>query len=269
MTEELEEYILRHIDKEGETLSRLDRETHLYHLRPRMCSGHLQGKLLKMFVRMIRPKRILELGTFTGYSALAMAEGLVPGAELHTIEIDDELEDFIREHFCQAQQGKNIHLHIGDARDIIPQVGGKFDLVFMDANKRQYLEYYNLVFDYVNPDGFIIADNTLWDGKVVDYGKKLDAQTAGILEFNDFVAADERVEKVIIPLRDGLTIIHKLPLYSGSNHFYPACRRCARGTLQHHNLIRTTRRRRAHGNKRTSQTGRFEDALLPLVISEI
>ena len=125
---------------------------------------------------------------------------------------DDELEDFIREHFCQAQQGKNIHLHIGDARDIIPQVGGKFDLVFMDANKRQYLEYYNLVFDYVNPDGFIIADNTLWDGKVVDYGKKLDAQTAGILEFNDFVAADERVEKVIIPLRDGLTIIHKLPL---------------------------------------------------------
>ena len=125
---------------------------------------------------------------------------------------DDELEDFIREHFCQAQHGKNIHLHIGDARDIIPQVGGKFDLVFMDANKRQYLEYYNLVFDYVNPDGFIIADNTLWDGKVVDYGKKLDAQTAGILEFNDFVAADERVEKVIIPLRDGLTIIHKLPL---------------------------------------------------------
>lgn len=212
MTEELEEYILRHIDKEGETLSRLDRETHLYHLRPRMCSGHLQGKLLKMFVRMIRPKRILELGTFTGYSALAMAEGLAPGAELHTIEIDDELEDFIREHFCQAQQGKNIHLHIGDARDIIPQVGGKFDLVFMDANKRQYLEYYNLVFDYVNPDGFIIADNTLWDGKVVDYGKKLDAQTAGILEFNDFVAADKRVEKVIIPLRDGLTIIHKLPL---------------------------------------------------------
>ena len=161
---------------------------------------------------MIRPKRILDLGTFTGYSALAMAEGLVPGAELHTIEIDDELEDFIREHLCQAQQGKNIHLHIGDARDIIPQVGGKFALVFMDANKSQYLEYYNLVFDYVNPDGFIIADNTLWDGKVVDYGKKLDAQTAGILEFNDFVAADERVEKGIIPLRDGLTIIHKLPL---------------------------------------------------------
>lgn len=210
MTEELEDYILRHIDAEGDLLSRLDRETHLYHLRPRMCSGHLQGKLLKMFVRMIRPRRILELGTFTGYSALAMADGLDDGAELHTIEIDDELEDFIRLHFEQSPYADRIHLHIGDAREVIAQVGGQFDLVFMDANKRQYLEYYNLVFDHVSAGGFIIADNTLWDGKVVDFGKKLDAQTAGILEFNDFVAADPRVEKVIIPLRDGLTLIHKL-----------------------------------------------------------
>lgn len=210
MTEELEDYILRHIDAEGDLLSRLDRETHLYHLRPRMCSGHLQGKLLKMFVRMIRPRRILELGTFTGYSALAMADGLDDGAELHTIEIDDELEDFIRSHFEQSPYADRIHLHIGDAREVIAQVGGQFDLVFMDANKRQYLEYYNLVFDHVSAGGFIIADNTLWDGKVVDFGKKLDAQTAGILEFNDFVAADPRVEKVIVPLRDGLTLIHKL-----------------------------------------------------------
>lgn len=210
MTEELEYYILRHIDAEGDLLSRLDRETHLYHLRPRMCSGHLQGKLLKMFVRMIRPRRILELGTFTGYSALAMADGLDDGAELHTIEIDDELEDFIRSHFEQSPYADRIHLHIGDAREVIAQVGGQFDLVFMDANKRQYLEYYNLVFDHVSAGGFIIADNTLWDGKVVDFGKKLDAQTAGILEFNDFVAADPRVEKVIVPLRDGLTLIHKL-----------------------------------------------------------
>lgn len=211
MTEQLEDYILQHIDAEGDLLSRLDRETHLYHLRPRMCSGHLQGKLLKMFVRMIHPRRILELGTFTGYSALAMSEGMAPDAELHTIEIDDELEDFIRQHFSQSPIADRIHLHIGDAREVMAQVGGVFDLVFMDANKRQYLEYYNLVFDSVAPDGFIIADNTLWDGKVVDFGKKLDAQTAGILEFNDFVAADKRVEKVIIPLRDGLTIIHKLP----------------------------------------------------------
>ncbi len=211
MTEQLEDYILQHIDEEGDLLSRLDRETHLYHLRPRMCSGHLQGKLLKMFVRMIRPRRILELGTFTGYSALAMSEGMAPGAELHTIEIDDELEDFIRQHFSQSPIADRIHLHVGDAREVMAQVGGEFDLVFMDANKRQYLEYYNLVFDSVAPDGFIIADNTLWDGKVVDFGKKLDAQTAGILEFNDFVAADKRVEKVIVPIRDGLTIIHKLP----------------------------------------------------------
>lgn len=211
MTEELEDYILSHIDEEGEMLSRLDRETHLFHLRPRMCSGHLQGKLLKMFVRMIRPKNILELGTFTGYSALSLADGMTGDGELHTIEIDDELEDFIREHFENSSHADRLKLHVGDAREIIPQLGLTFDLVFIDANKRQYLEYYNLVFDYVTPGGFIIADNTLWDGKVVDYGKKLDAQTAGILEFNDFVARDKRVEKVILPLRDGLTLIHKLP----------------------------------------------------------
>ncbi len=211
MTEELEDYILSHIDEEGEMLSRLDRETHLFHLRPRMCSGHLQGKLLKMFVRMIRPKNILELGTFTGYSALSLADGMTGDGELHTIEIDDELEDFIREHFENSPHADRLKLHVGDAREIIPQLGLTFDLVFIDANKRQYLEYYNLVFDYVTPGGFIIADNTLWDGKVVDYGKKLDAQTAGILEFNDFVARDKRVEKVILPLRDGLTLIHKLP----------------------------------------------------------
>lgn len=211
MTEELEDYILSHIDEEGEMLSRLDRETHLFHLRPRMCSGHLQGKLLKMFVRMIRPKNILELGTFTGYSALSLADGMTGDGELHTIEIDDELEDFIREHFENSPHADRLKLHVGDAREIIPQLGLTFDLVFIDANKRQYLEYYNLVFDFVTPGGFIIADNTLWDGKVVDYGKKLDAQTAGILEFNDFVARDKRVEKVILPLRDGLTLIHKLP----------------------------------------------------------
>ena len=209
MTEELEDYILAHIDEEGDTLESLNRDTHLYHLRPRMCSGHLQGKILKMLVRMINPKTILELGTFTGYSALAMADGLTDG-ELHTIEIDDELEEFIINHFESAPNGNKIHLHIGDAREIIPQLNKQFDMVFIDANKRQYVEYYNLVFDYVRPGGFIIADNTLWDGKVVDWGKKLDAQTEGILNFNDFIAADKRVEKVILPIRDGLTLIHKL-----------------------------------------------------------
>lgn len=210
MTEELEDYILSHIDKEGESLHKLDRETHLFHLRPRMCSGHLQGRLLKMIVRMIRPKNILELGTFTGYSALSMAEGMDGDGELHTVEIDDELEDFIREHLEKSPYADRIHLYIGDALEIVPQLGLTFDLVFIDADKRRYDDYYNMVFDHVAHGGFILADNTLWDGKVVDYGKKLDAQTAGILRFNDLVAADPRVEKVILPLRDGLTIIRKI-----------------------------------------------------------
>lgn len=212
MSEELEEYILSHIDDEGDALARLNRETHIYHLRPRMCSGHLQGRLLKMFVRMINPQNILELGTFTGYSALCLAEGLIaPDGELDTIEIDDELEDFIRSHFEASPLADRLHLHIGDARDILPTIDKTFDLVFMDANKREYSEYYDLVFPRLAPGGFIIADNTLWDGKVVDWGKKLDAQTEGILKFNDYVAQDDRVEKVIIPLRDGLTIIYKKP----------------------------------------------------------
>ena len=212
MSEELEEYILSHIDDEGDALARLNRETHIYHLRPRMCSGHLQGRLLKMFVRMINPQNILELGTFTGYSALCLAEGLIaPDGELHTIEIDDELEDFIRSHFEASPLADRLHLHIGDARDILPTIDKTFDLVFMDANKREYSEYYDLVFPRLAPGGFIIADNTLWDGKVVDWGKKLDAQTEGILKFNDYIAHDDRVEKVIIPLRDGLTIIYKKP----------------------------------------------------------
>lgn len=210
MQEELEEYILSHIDAEGKVLSDLNRATHLYHLRPRMCSGHLQGRMLKMFVRMICPQRILELGTFTGYSALCLAEGLADDScEVHTIEIDDELEDFIKSHFALSPLVNRITLHIGDAREVLATINGDFDLVFIDANKREYCEYYNLVFDRVRPGGFIIADNTLWDGKVVEWGKKLDAQTAGILQFNDMVAADERVEKVIVPIRDGLTIIHK------------------------------------------------------------
>ncbi|MGN0206353.1 MAG: O-methyltransferase [Muribaculaceae bacterium] len=209
MTEELEEYILAHISPEGEMLRRLNRETHLYHLRPRMCSGHLQGRLLKMFVRMIAPKAILELGTFTGYSALCLAEGIAPDGVVHTIEIDDELEDFIRAHFDASEYGSRIVLHIGDAEQIVPTLDTRFDLVFIDANKRDYVAYYEMAMQVLNPGGFIIADNTLWDGKVVTCTEKIDAQTAGILAFNDHVAADDRVEVVIIPLRDGLTIIHK------------------------------------------------------------
>ncbi|MEG1538457.1 MAG: O-methyltransferase [Muribaculaceae bacterium] len=212
MQEDLEKYILNHIDEEGAMLQELNRDTHLFHLRPRMCSGHLQGRLLKMFVRMIKPRTILELGTFTGYSALCLAEGLPENGSLHTIEIDDELEDFIRQHFDKTDISEKIMLHVGDAKELLPQIEERFDLVFIDANKRDYEDYYNLVFDSVNEGGFIIADNTLWDGKVVEESSKIDAQTEGIKRFNELVARDKRVEKVIVPLRDGLTIIYKKPI---------------------------------------------------------
>lgn len=211
MTQDLEDYLLAHIDAEPEHLHQLDRDTHIELLYSRMCSGHLQGRLLKMLVRMIRPKRVLELGTYSGYSAQCLAEGLLDDeAHIHTIEIEDELEDFLRAHFDQSPVGHRITLHIGDCNDIVPTLGGDFDLVFIDANKRQYVDYFNLVIDHVKPGGFIIADNTLWDGKVADlHGKKLDPQTQGILNFNNLVAADPRLETVILPLRDGLTIMYK------------------------------------------------------------
>lgn len=214
MTEELENYILEHIDAEPQELAVLSRDTHLFHLRPRMCSGHLQGRLLKMFVRMINPRKILEIGTFTGYSALCFAEGLVAeDAEVHTIEIDDELEDFIRTHLDKSPYGNRVNLHIGDAADVMPNLDvDKFDLVFIDANKRNYIEYYDMVFDKVTPGGFIIADNTIWYEKVIDSAAKHDPQTEGVIQFNDYIAADNRVEKVMLPVRDGLTIIYKKPL---------------------------------------------------------
>ena len=157
---------------------------------------------------MIRPDKILELGTFTGYSALCMAEGLNPGGVLHTIEMDDELEDFTRPYLEQSPYKDNIHLHIGDAINVVPTLDETFDLVFIDADKRHYCEYYDLVFDKVRPGGFILADNTLWDGKIIDPQAR-DGQTVGIRKFNDLIASDTRVEKVIIPLRDGLTLIWK------------------------------------------------------------
>ena len=212
MNEELEEYILSHIDEEPEALARIDHDTHVQNYYWHMCSGHLQGRLIKMLTCMIRPRRVLELGTFSGYSALCLAEGLADDDCLvDTIEINDEQEDFIREHLALSPHGKRVTLHIGDARDIVPQLDARFDLVFIDANKRQYVEYYDLVMDYLNDGGFIIADNTLWAGKVVDPKAQREAQTRGIMAFNDHVKADPRVEVVIIPVRDGLTLIRKLP----------------------------------------------------------
>lgn len=210
MTDPIEQYILAHIDPEGEGLQQLNRDAHVNLLRPRMLSGHLQGRFLKMLCRMIRPKSVLELGTYAGYSALCMAEALADDATIDTIEIDDELEDFIRKHLDRSPSGHKIHLHFGDAFEVIPQLDKMFDLVFIDADKRNYCEYFELVFDKVTPGGFIVADNTLWDGKVLETPDENDAQTIGILAFNKKIAADSRVEKVILPLRDGITLIHKL-----------------------------------------------------------
>lgn len=205
----IEEYILNHIDEEGSLLKALNRDAHVNLMRPRMLSGHLQGRLLKMFCRMIQPKYILEIGTYTAYATLCLAEGADDDAEIHTIEVNDELEDFIKKHLYKTKLKDKIHLHIGDAMEIIPTLDYTFDLVFIDANKRVYSEYYNLIFDKVRSGGLIIADNTLWDGKVLDVPKSGDKQTIGIQHFNNMIAEDDRIEKVIIPLRDGLTLIWK------------------------------------------------------------
>lgn len=211
MYEAIEEYICNHIDAAEPALARLDRDTHVYHLRPRMVSGHLQGRILKMICRMIQPRRVLELGTFTGYSALCFAEGMAEDGEVHTLEIDDEVEDFAQEHFAMSPYGHMVKMIIGDALTTIASLTETYDLVFIDANKRDYLRYYEAVLPLVRPGGFILADNTLWDGKVVTEPDSHDPQTVGINTFNNFVATDPRVEKVILPLRDGLTILWKKP----------------------------------------------------------
>ena len=213
----VDEYIEQHIDAEGEYLHRLYRATQIKLLYGRMASGHIQGRVLKMLTTMIRPKNVLEIGTFSGYSALCMAEGLEEGSVLHTIEIFDELEDFTRPWLENSPWADKIQFHIGDALEVVPALGLTFDMAFIDGNKRIYPEYYKLVKQYVRKGGYIIADNTLWDGHVVeDRSEELgtngcvshkDEQTVGVMEFNDMVAKDENVEKVIIPMRDGLTII--------------------------------------------------------------
>lgn len=206
----LDQYILDHITPEEDFLRELDRETHIKVLRSRMLSGHLQGQILSMISCMIQPKCILEIGTFTGYSAICLAKGLAEGGHLHTIEIDDELEYISRKYIQQSGKADQIHQHIGDARQIIPTIDQLFDLVFIDADKREYCDYYNLVFDQIPIGGFILADNILWDGKVVDPDAANEDQTRGILEFNDLVQNDIRVRNVILPVRDGIMLIQKV-----------------------------------------------------------
>lgn len=207
-----QDYILGHIQAEPPHLAELYRRTHLYHLYPRMCSGHLQGRMLAMLVSMIRPERILELGTFTGYSALCLAENLPPHGELHTVEIDDEMEAELTDLFAGAPGGDRITLHIGDALEVIPSLPGEWDLVYIDANKRLYIEYLEAILPRLRPGAFIIADNTLWDGKVFDTAANRDAQTLALDRFNTYVATHPHLTTVILPLRDGLTLIRYNPV---------------------------------------------------------
>ena len=214
LQEQLDAYILEHIDPEGDYLHQLYRATNIHLLAGRMASGHLQGRLVKMLVRMIRPKNILEVGTFSGYSAICMAEGLEEGGMVYTFDINDEQEDFTRPWIEGSTVADKITFMIGDAITEAPRLGITFDMAFLDGDKRTYLPTYEMALRVVRPGGFILADNTLWDGHVVDHAYDKDHQTRGIEEFNDFVAHDTRVEKVILPMRDGLTLMRVVEKYS-------------------------------------------------------
>ncbi len=241
ITDKMLLYAESNTTKELPVLAKLNRETHLSQVYPQMLSGHLQGTLLRMFVQMIRPARILEIGTFTGYSAIAMGLGMTSppaplptdmtsppaplptdkpsppaplpgergGALLHTIEVNPELEDGIRKFIAEAGLGDQIVVHIGEALEIIPTLDEEWDLVFIDADKPNYLNYFNMVLPRLRTGGFIIADNVLWGGKVLDDSGKMDKDTRGIVEFNNFIREDERVEKIMLPVRDGLMILRK------------------------------------------------------------
>lgn len=203
-------YVEQHTEAEPEVLRELNRETHLKVLKPRMLSGHLQGRVLSMFAHMIRPERILEIGTYTGYSAIAMAEGLAPQGHLHTIDINEELETKVRAYFEKAGLTDKITFHIGNALEIIPELDETFDMVFIDADKINYGKYYDLVIDKVRTGGFILVDNVLWSGKVIPEGrKKLDADTEAVMNFNEQVHQDERVQNVLFPVRDGIMVLRK------------------------------------------------------------
>ena len=206
----LDEYISDHSTPENEVLETITRDTHVHILNPHMLSGHVQGRVLSMVSYMIRPHRILELGTFTGYSALCLAEGLAPDGKLITIEHNDELETTICRNLAKSPLGEKIELIIGDAKDICTRLRDSFELVFMDADKREYCAYMEAVYPLVPVGGFILADNTLWDGHIIDPAYDKDKQTLGLRAFNDKIKEDDRFEQVILPLCDGLTIIRKV-----------------------------------------------------------
>lgn len=209
LPEAIQQYTEQHTDPESALLNEVTRETHKKVLMSRMISGHLQGRVLAMFAHMIRPKRVLEIGTFTGYSALCLAEGLADGGRIITIDKNEELETMARRFFAKSDYEASIDYRVADAMTVIPELDGPFDLVFIDADKINYYNYFKLVLEKVRPGGFIIADNVLWSGKVVETGKKIDNDTQALQDFNRLVHADNRVEKVLFPVRDGLMVIRK------------------------------------------------------------
>lgn len=211
LAEEIETYSETHTENENELLKSLNRETHANVLNPRMLSGHLQGRFLSMISRMIRPEKILEIGTYTGYSALCLCEGLQKDGKIITIDINEELETLTRRYFDKSEFADQIDYIIGNAVEIIPTLNDTFDLVFMDADKINYISYFNLCLDKVRPGGFILADNVLWSGKVFDKElKKIDKDTQALMDFNKMMHEDNRVSNVLLPIRDGLMILQKL-----------------------------------------------------------
>ncbi|WP_417886401.1 O-methyltransferase [Zunongwangia sp.] len=206
LSESIIEYCENHSEKEPEFLAKLNRETHQKVLQPRMLSGHYQGRLLSLISKLVNPKQILEIGTYTGYSALCLAEGLHPGGKLHTIDINEELFDFQQKYFQESAFKDQIIQHLGDATKIIPELDLNFDLVFIDADKPNYPKYFEIIMDKMNPGGLILSDNVLWSGKVLEEVKRNDTSTKALLKYNKMLAEDERVETVILPFRDGLTL---------------------------------------------------------------
>ena len=208
--EELDDYVVAHSENEPELLQQLTRETFQKILQPRMSSGPYQGRLLSMISKLVNPKNILELGTFTGYSTLCLAEGMMASGELHTIDVNEELYDFQRKYFDKSEYGKQIFQHLGNALDIIPTLNKTFDLIFIDADKENYINYFNLIIDKLNVGGIILSDNILWSGKVVEPLNPKDTSTKILLEYNTLLKEDNRVESVVLPIRDGLTISRKI-----------------------------------------------------------
>jgi caffeoyl-CoA O-methyltransferase len=206
---ELDRYVCDHSENEPEVLRQLNRKTHLSVLQPRMLSGHFQGRVLSMLSHMIRPMSVLEIGTYTGYSALCFAEGLAEGGKVITIDVNEELEELVREYIEKAGMEEKIDYRIGDAAQLIPQLVEQFDIVFIDADKKNYCAYYDLVFDKVKPGGYIIADNVLWSGKVLEEYETLDRETKIIMDYNRMVHEDSRVQEVLLPIRDGLMVARK------------------------------------------------------------